>query len=278
MSDSSNINWFPGHMKKTRELIQENLKLVDAAVELLDARIPASSRNPIIGDLVKNKIRIIVLNKSDLADPERTAQWAEKLRKDGSRVLMMNAESGEGASSLRSLLARIRDENNEGRQRKRALRLMIVGIPNVGKSSLINRLTGSKGARTGNKPGVTRGKQWLSLGDDIMLLDTPGILWPKFEDQSAAKKLAFCGSIRDEILDLPTLGMDLIGLLSEIAPGLLTARYKLERIEDTPLLTMEAIAAKRGFILSGKRIDYDRTARTVIDEFRAGTIGRISLE
>ncbi len=278
MSDNSNINWFPGHMKKTRELIQENLKLVDAAVELLDARIPASSRNPIIGDLVKNKIRIIVLNKSDLADPERTAQWAEKFRKDGSRVLIMNAESGEGASSLRSLLARIRDENNEGRQRKRALRLMIVGIPNVGKSSLINRLTGSKGARTGNKPGVTRGKQWLSLGDDIMLLDTPGILWPKFEDQSAAKKLAFCGSIRDEILDLPTLGMDLIGLLSEIAPGLLTARYKLERIEDTPLLTMEAIAAKRGFILSGKRIDYDRTARTVIDEFRAGTIGRISLE
>lgn len=278
MSDNSNINWFPGHMKKTRELIQENLKLVDAAVELLDARIPASSRNPIIGDLVKNKIRIIVLNKSDLADPERTAQWAEKLRKDGSRVLVMNAESGEGASSLRSLLARIRDENNEGRQRKRALRLMIVGIPNVGKSSLINRLTGSKGAKTGNKPGVTRGKQWLSLGDDIMLLDTPGILWPKFEDQSAAKKLAFCGSIRDEILDLPTLGMELIGLLSEIAPELLKARYKLDKIEETPLLTMEAIAAKRGFILSGKRIDYDRTARTVIDEFRAGTIGRISLE
>ncbi|MBR0140215.1 MAG: ribosome biogenesis GTPase YlqF [Firmicutes bacterium] len=278
MSDNSNINWFPGHMKKTRELIQENLKLVDAAVELLDARIPASSRNPIIGDLVKNKIRIIVLNKSDLADPERTAQWAEKLRKDGSRVLVMNAESGEGASSLRSLLARIRDENNEGRQRKRALRLMIVGIPNVGKSSLINRLTGSKGAKTGNKPGVTRGKQWLSLGDDIMLLDTPGILWPKFEDQSAAQKLAFCGSIRDEILDLPTLGMELIGLLSEIAPELLKARYKLDKIEETPLLTMEAIAAKRGFILSGKRIDYDRTARTVIDEFRAGTIGRISLE
>ncbi|MBQ2456355.1 MAG: ribosome biogenesis GTPase YlqF [Firmicutes bacterium] len=276
--NNTNINWFPGHMKKTRELIQENLKLVDAAVELLDSRIPASSRNPIIGDLVKNKIRIIILNKSDLADPERTKEWAEKLRAEGSRVLVMNAESGEGASALKSLLGKIRDENNEGRQRKRPLRLMIVGIPNVGKSSLINRLTGSRGAKTGNKPGVTRGKQWLSLGDDIMLLDTPGILWPKFEDQNVAKKLAFCGSIKDEIMDIPTLGMELIGVLSKIAPELLAARYKLDGIEETPLLTMEAIALKRGFILPGKRIDYERTARTVLDEFRSGTIGRISLE
>ncbi len=278
MSDINNINWFPGHMKKTRELIQENLKLVDAAVELLDARIPASSRNPVIGELVKNKIRVVVLNKADLADQEQTRAWAEKLRAEGSRVLIMNAESGEGTAALKSLLTRLKEEKNEGSVRNKPLRLMIVGIPNVGKSSLINRLTGSKSAKTGNKPGVTRGKQWLSLGEGIMLLDTPGILWPKFEDQETAKKLAFCGAIRDEIMDLPTLGMELIGLLSERAPELLKARYRLEAIEETPLLTMEAIAVKRGFIMAGKRIDYDRTARTVIDEFRAGTIGRISLE
>ncbi|MCF0149885.1 MAG: ribosome biogenesis GTPase YlqF [Firmicutes bacterium] len=273
-----NISWYPGHMKKTRELIQENLKLVDVVCELLDSRIPYSSRNPIIGELVKNKIRIVILNKSDLAEEENTKKWAEKLRQEGSRVLIMNAESGEGAAALRSLLAKIRDERNEDRQRKKPLRLMIVGIPNVGKSSLINRLTGKKGAKTGNIPGVTRGKQWLLLGEDIMLLDTPGILWPKFEDQELAKKLAFCGAIRDEIMDLATLGLELIACLSRIAPDLLIARYKLDRLEETPLQTMEAIAAKRGFILPGKRIDYERTARTVIDEFRAGTIGRISLE
>lgn len=273
-----NISWYPGHMKKTRELIQENLKLVDVVCELLDSRIPYSSRNPIIGELVKSKIRIVILNKSDLADEENTKKWAEKLREEGNRVLIMNAESGEGASALRNLLGKIRDERNADRQRKKPLRLMIVGIPNVGKSSLINRLVGKKGARTGNMPGVTRGKQWLSLGEDIMLLDTPGILWPKFEDQELAKRLAFCGAIRDEIMDLATLGLELIASLSRIAPEKLMARYKLEQIEETPLLTMEAIAGKRGFILPGKRIDYERTARTVIDEFRAGTIGRISLE
>ena len=155
---------------------------------------------------------------------------------------------------------------------------MIVGIPNVGKSSLINRLTGKKAAKTGDKPGVTKGKQWLILGDDMMLLDTPGILWPKFEDPNVGIDLAFCGSIKDEIMDLSTLGMELIGRLSEEYPQMLCSRYKLDEIKETPLLTMEEIAAKRGFILPGKRIDYERTARTVLDEFRAGTIGRISLE
>ena len=155
---------------------------------------------------------------------------------------------------------------------------MIVGIPNVGKSSLINRLTGKKAAKTGNKPGVTRGKQWLTLGSDMMLLDTPGILWPKFEDPNVGLNLAFCGSIKDEIMDLPTLGMELIGTLSRVHPDLLMTRYKIGSIGETPLLTMEAIALKRGFILPGKRIDYERTAKTVIDEFRSATIGRITLE
>ena len=272
------INWYPGHMKKTRELIQENLKLVDVCVEVLDARIPVSSRNPILAELTANKIRVLVLNKSDLADEAKTAEWAEKLRQDGAYVLVTNCNTGAGSAALVKLLEKIRDEKNEGRERKKDLRLMIVGIPNVGKSSLINRLTGKKAAKTGNKPGVTRGKQWISLGEHMMMLDTPGILWPKFEDPKVGLNLAFCGSIKDEIMDLETLGMELIGVLARDYPDLLSARYKLEGIADTPLDNMENIARKRGFILPGKRIDYERTARTVIDEFRAGTIGRITLE
>ena len=272
------INWYPGHMKKTRELIQENLKLVDVCVEVLDARIPVSSRNPILAELTANKIRVLVLNKSDLADEAKTAEWAEKLRQDGAYVLVTNCNTGAGSAALVKLLEKIRDEKNEGRERKKDLRLMIVGIPNVGKSSLINRLTGKKAAKTGNKPGVTRGKQWISLGEHMMMLDTPGILWPKFEDPKVGLNLAFCGSIKDEIMDLETLGMELIGVLAKDYPDLLSVRYKLEDIAETPLENMENIARKRGFILPGKRIDYERTARTVIDEFRAGTIGRITLE
>ncbi len=273
-----NINWYPGHMKKTRELIQENLKLVDACVEVLDARIPRSSRNPIIAELTERKKRIIVLNKTDLADPAATAEWERELGRDGSDVLCANSESGEGTRALLRLLARLRDEKNQGRERLREYRIMIVGIPNVGKSSLINRLAGGARAKTGNKPGVTRGKQWLNIGEGIQLLDTPGILWPKFEDDTVGEDLAFCGSIKDEILDLSTLGFELIGRLSDIAPEKLIARYKLDGIAETPLLTMEAISLKRGFILPGKRIDYERTARTVLDEFRAAVIGRITLE
>lgn len=273
-----NINWYPGHMKKTRELIAENLKLVDLVVEVLDARIPVSSRNPIIGELVGDKSKIIILNKADLADDKATKEWIDKLSSPQTRVITMNCNSGEGAKKLLSILEQIRDEKNEGRERKRPLRMMIVGIPNVGKSSLINRLTGKKAAKTGNKPGVTRGKQWLTLGSDMMLLDTPGILWPKFEDPKVGLNLAFCGSIKDEIMDIAELGLELIGRLSEVHPDLLCARYKLEKIEETPLLTMEAIAKKRGFVLAGKRIDYERTAKTVIDEFRSATIGKITLE
>ena len=272
------INWYPGHMKKTRELIQENLKLVDVCVEVLDARIPVSSRNPILAELTQSKTRIIVLNKSDLADEAKTAEWTKKLQEGAAYVLAMNCNTGAGAASLLRLLEKIRDEKNEGRERQRDLRLMIVGIPNVGKSSLINRLTGKKAAKTGNKPGVTRGKQWISLGEHMMMLDTPGILWPKFEDPKVGLNLAFCGSIKDEIMDLETLGMELTGVLARDYPDLLSARYKLDEIAETPLENMENVARKRGFILPGKRIDYERTARTVIDEFRAGTIGRITLE
>ena len=273
-----NINWYPGHMKKTRELIAENLKLVDLVVELLDARIPMSSRNPVIGSLTGSKRRLTVLNKADLADAGETIEWQKKLAENGDFVISLNSNSGDGTKQLLKVLERIQDENNKDRTRKRNLRLMIVGIPNVGKSSLINRLTGSKSAKTGDKPGVTRGKQWLSLSNGMMLLDTPGILWPKFEDKDVALNLAFCGSIRDEIMDVSDLGLELIARLSTVAPELLCARYKLDKIEETPLLTMEAIARKRGFIMSGQRIDYERTAKTVLDEFRSSTIGRITLE
>lgn len=272
------INWYPGHMKKTRELIQENLKLVDLVIEVLDSRIPVSSRNPIIGDLVTGKQRFIVLNKSDLADDACTKAWCEYFKSCGNYVMALNSNQGNGVKQLLKQLENIRDKNNEGRERKKPLRMMVVGIPNVGKSSLINRLTGKKAAKTGDKPGVTKGKQWLTLGGDMMLLDTPGILWPKFEDPKVGLNLAFCGSIKDEIIDLPTLGLELIGTLSKVAEDKLKARYKLEKIEETPELTMDAIAKKRGFILSGGRFDYERTAKTVLDEFRSSTIGKITLE
>ena len=272
------ISWYPGHMKKTREMIAENMKAVDVVIELLDARIPLSSRNPVIGELTASKPRIIVLNKSDLADAEANERWQKALREEGAQVVLTDANRGQGTGQLLAALSRLRDERNEGRERKRQLRAMIVGIPNVGKSSLINRLTGRKAAVTGNKPGVTRGKQWLSLGEDMMLLDTPGILWPKFEDQSVGLRLAFCGSIKDETMDVATLGLELIKLLCRRYPELMKARYKLDGVSEDGLENMEAIARKRGFILSGARIDYERCAKTVLGEFREGTIGRITLE
>lgn len=273
-----NINWYPGHMKKTRELIQENLKLVDAVVEVIDARIPVSSRNPIIDELVKSKPRIIVLNKSDLADAAISRAWEESFRNAGNSVLSMNCMSGSGVKELFKLLEKMSAEKNKERVMQKPFRLMIVGVPNVGKSSLINRMTGKKSAQTGDRPGVTRGKQWLRLKNNMQLLDTPGILWPKFEDPKAGMNLAFCGSIKDEILDVPTLGMELIGVLASEYPQLLTERYKLEEIADTPLENMENMAVKRGCILPGKRIDYERIGRLVLDEFRGGKIGRITLE
>lgn len=273
-----NINWYPGHMKKTRELIQENLKLVDAVIEVIDARIPVSSRNPIIDELVKSKPRIIVLNKSDLADGQISKAWEENFRDAGSRALSMNCMNGAGVKELFRMLEKMSADKNRERTLQKPFRLMIVGVPNVGKSSLINRMTGKKSAQTGDRPGVTRGKQWLKLKNNMQLLDTPGILWPKFEDPKAGMNLAFCGSIKDEILDVPTLGMELIGVLAEEYPQLLTERYKLDEIADTPLENMDNMAMKRGCILPGKRIDYERIGRLVLDEFRGGKIGRITLE
>lgn len=272
------INWYPGHMKKTRELIAENLKMVDIVIEVIDARIPVSSRNPIIDELVKNKRRLIVLNKSDLSDPAANEAWAEHFKKQGNLVLSMNCMTGSGVGQLYKLLSRLQDEKNEGQLRKKSLRMMIVGVPNVGKSSLINRMTGKKSAKTGDRPGVTKGKQWLGLENGMQLLDTPGILWPKFEDPQVGLNLAFCGSIKDEILDTASLALELIKVLQRDYPQLLRERYKLDELDEDALVNMEAIAAKRGFILPGKRIDYERCARTLLDEFRGGKIGNITLE
>jgi ribosome biogenesis GTPase A len=274
----SHINWYPGHMKKTRDLIRDNLKMVDAAVEVVDARIPVSSRNPIIDELLQDKIRILAFNKSDLADETATKEWIRKFKDQGISAIPLNSMTGTGIPNFMRFLQETEAERNRDRLRHKPLRMMIVGVPNVGKSSLINRLTGSKSASTGDRPGVTRGKQWLSLENGMQLLDTPGILWPKFEDPNVGKNLAYCGSIKDEILDLPTLALELIQVLEEGYSQLLIRRYRLDGLGETSLETMEMIAINRGFILPGKWIDYERTARTLLDEFRSGAIGRITLE
>ena len=257
-----NINWYPGHMKKTRELIQENLKAVDLVIELLDSRIPISSRNPIIDELVGDKRRIVLLGKSDLADSEETEKWQRYFSRKGDKTLAIDARSGENINRLFSILDDVQREKNQQRQMNRSIRMMVVGVPNVGKSSLINRLIGKKSAKTGDKAGVTRGKQWVTLKNGMQLLDTPGILWPKFEDQRVGQDLAF----------------ELIKVLEKRYPESLQNRYKLDEIQEETLDNMEAIAFKRGFLMPGKRIDYERTGRTVIDEFRSGKLGRITLE
>lgn len=277
-----NINWYPGHMKKTRELISENLKLVDIVIEVIDARIPISSRNPIIDELVQNKPRFVLLNKSDLADPSQNKEWKKRINDSSDEniisVMQIDSLHGTGIKELLASLEKYQERLDNERGRKKNLRLMIVGVPNVGKSSLINRLTGRKATQTGDRPGVTKGKQWLTMTNGMQLLDTPGILWPKFEDQNVGIALAYCGSIKDEILDTASLALSLIGRLMEEYPDELKARYKIDELPEEALAGMELIAKKRGFILGGGRIDYERCARTVIDEFRSGTIGKITLE
>ena len=272
------INWYPGHMKKTRELISENLKLVDMVIEVIDARIPVSSRNPIIDEIVGKKPRIVLLNKSDLSDAAQNRAWSEHFESQGYYGMAMNCMSGGGVKELFRLLEKLKADKNKEQVRNKPFRLMIVGVPNVGKSSLINRMTGKKSTKTGDRPGVTKGKQWLTLSNGMQLLDTPGILWPKFEDPRAGLDLAFCGSIKDEILDTATLALELIKVLQAEYPEQLIARYKIDEVCEEALDTMDAIALKRGWILSGRRIDYERCGRTVLDEFRAGLIGRITLE
>ena len=280
--DNLHINWYPGHMKKTRDLVRQNLKLVDVVVELLDARIPFSSKNPDIDNLAGNKPRVVILNKSDLADRSKLDKWIKYYKDRGIRAIPVDTMKGIGLNKLidecRNATKDKMDNLKEKGRKERPIRIMIVGVPNVGKSSIINKLTGRKSAVTGDRPGVTKGKQWVRLKGNLELLDTPGILWPKFEDQEIALNLAFCRAIKDEILDVETLALRLIAKLMKIEPEKLKARYKLDELGETDIETMDKIGFKRGFVTGRKEIDYTRTATTVLNEFRDGKIGKISLE
>ena len=280
--DNLHINWYPGHMKKTKELVQNNLKMVDVVIELLDARIPYSSKNPQIDEIVGNKPRVVVLNKSDLANPANLSKWVNYYAKRGIKAIPVATIKGNGVNKIveecKNVTKEMMDNLKAKGRQERAIRLMIVGIPNVGKSTLINKLTGRKSTVTGDKPGVTKCKQWVRLKGNLELLDTPGILWPKFEDQEVALNLAFSRAIKDEILDIDTLGLKFIEKLMEIEPEKLKARYKLQELGETPLETMEMIGRKRGFILGRQELDYTRIAQTVLNEYREGKIGQISLE
>ena len=278
------IQWFPGHMAKTRRLIAANLSLVDAVVEIVDARAPLSSRNPEMDHMTRNKPRLVLLNKSDLADERTTQQWINYFRQNGSEALAVDCKSGKGLKAIlpsikNTVLKELMEKRAKNGMTGAAVRLMIVGIPNVGKSSLINKLAGSKRAKVEDRPGVTRTKQWVKLDNNTELLDMPGVLWPKFEDQDVAVRLAFTGAISDDILDIETLAMKLLAYLAENYPESLKERYKIELSdEDTGLELLEKVGKKRGMMISGGEINTERAAITVIDEFRSGKLGRITLE
>ena len=271
-------------MAKTRRAISANLKLVDAVAELIDARAPLSSRNPEIDGLTGNKPRIVLLNKCDLADADATSAWVNYLKRENVTALAVDCKSGKGLNKLMpTLKSTVLRELMEKRERSgmggAPIRMMILGIPNVGKSSLINRLAGGKRAKVEDRPGVTRTKQWVKLQDNTELLDMPGVLWPKFEDQSAAIRLAFTGAISDDILDIETLAMKLLSYLAETYPQSLTDRYKIEfSADDDGLALLEKVGRKRGMVVSGGEINTERAAITVLDEFRSGKLGRITLE
>lgn len=283
-TDMKVIQWFPGHMAKTRRAITANLSLVDAVVEIIDARTPLSSRNPEIDQLTSKKPRMVLLNKCDLADADATSKWISYFRNEGIAALPVDCKSGKGLNKLMptlkaTVLKELMDKRQKNGMTGAPVRLMILGIPNVGKSSLINRLAGSKRAKVEDRPGVTRTKQWVKLQDNTELLDMPGVLWPKFEDQSAAIRLAFTGAISDDILDIETLAMKLLSFLAESYPQSLADRYKLTAEEgDDGLSLLEKVGKKRGMVISGGEINTERAAITVLDEFRSGKLGRITLE
>lgn len=283
MEERMHINWYPGHMKKTKELLQNNLSIVDIVVEVVDSRIPLASKNPDIDKIANNKPRIIVLNKEDLADPRETGKWIAYYQKKGFIAISLNANNGNGIDRLISAIDKAYEPQKEKFISKGMLnrppRIMIVGIPNSGKSSLINKLTGRKSAQTGDRPGVTKGKQWVRVKGNLEMLDTPGILWPKFEDDRVAMLLAFTGAIKDDVLNVEEIGYQLLDYIIKYDSSLVEKRYSIEiQEEDETINVMDRIALERKFILKGKEIDYLRTGQTILNEFRAGAIGRITLE
>ena len=293
MSGTTHVQWFPGHMAKTRRIMQSNLKLVDAVVEITDARIPYSSRNPEMDRLVGAKPRLLLLNKADSADETITSQWIDHYKRKGITAVATDCRSGKNINRFKAALTELMAEQVAVWEQKgmhgRPIRMMIVGIPNVGKSSFINRLAGSKRAKVEDRPGVTRGKQWVSIGDNMELLDMPGILWHKFDDKLVGEHLAFTGAVKDDILDSEYLACRLLELLAEDYPESMVGRYGIS-LDDLPenddesagcvrgFELLERVGRKRGFLVSGGEINTERAAATVLDEFRGGKLGRISLE
>ena len=276
-----NYQWYPGHMTKAKRMMQENIKLIDLIIEVVDARIPRSSRNPDIDELGKNKARLILLNKADLADERENEKWAQYFQEKGYYTVKLNAKSGAGIKNVLPAIMESCQEKLE-RDRKRGIknrpvRAMVAGIPNVGKSTFINSFAGKACAKTGNRPGVTKGKQWIRLNKNVELLDTPGILWPKFEDQEVGIRLAFVGSIKDDILNMEELALTLIGYLKEKYPGVLNARYEVSEEEEN-LGVLEGIARARGCLKKGEELDYAKASGILFDDFRSGKLGRITLE
>ncbi|APQ75288.1 ribosome biogenesis GTPase YlqF [Clostridium botulinum] len=277
-----NINWFPGHMAKTRRQIKESLKMVDAIIEIRDARIVSSSKNPDIEDICGNKPRIILLNKKDLAEDKVTKKWINSLSQDNIKVLAVNSVTGEGLNKIKSTLNELLKEKHERMKNKGLVkivdRVMVVGIPNVGKSSFINKMAKNSIAKVGDRPGVTKSKQWIKTKIDIELMDTPGVLWPKLDSEAVQLNLAFTGAIKDEIMDIETLALRLVERLQVKYPERLMKRYKLEALEENPLDNLDNIGRKRGALISKGEIDYNRISVIILDEFRGGKLGAISLE
>lgn len=283
-TDMKQIQWFPGHMAKTRRLIAANLSLVDAVVEILDARTPLSSRNPEMDSMTSGKPRMILLNKCDIADEKATQKWIGYFKKLNMTSIAVDCKSGKGLKSFMpilkgSVLIELMEKRKNNGMTGAPVRLMVLGIPNVGKSSFINKMAGSRRAKVEDRPGVTRSKQWVKIENNTELLDMPGVLWPKFEDQQAAIRLAFTGAISDDILDIETLSMKLLSFLAENYPNSLKERYKIEFDENTSgIELLEKVGKKRGMMISGGEINTERAAITVLDEYRSGKLGRVTLE
>lgn len=277
------VQWFPGHMAKTRRLIKESLSRVDCVTEILDARIPLSSRNPEIGEITAGKPRIILLNKCDMADEKVTAQWIKYFRSTGAEAMAVDCRSGRGLNGytalVRKVLADKIQQNNDRGMVGKALRVMVVGIPNTGKSSFINKMAGKVRAKVADRPGVTTSNQWFFIGNGIELLDTPGVLWPKFDDPIVGDRLAFIGSVKDAVLDVETMAVRLLDVLKEGYPERIKERYKLEDISDMQSWEiLEAIGRKRGMLISGGEVNTERASVMLLDEYRGGRLGRISME
>ena len=276
-----NYQWYPGHMTKARRMMEENIKLIDLVIEVVDARIPMSSRNPDIDNLAKNKARLILLNKSDLSDERLNQQWIDYFAQKGVLCLKLNSRSGVGIKQMNSAIERACHEKIERDKKKgimnRPVRAMVVGIPNVGKSTFINAYAGRACAKTGNKPGVTKGKQWIKLSKTVELLDTPGILWPKFDSEIVGRNLALIGSMNDEVINIEDLAFEAVTFLKNNYSGNLSERYGVDEDEET-LEIMDARAAKRGCLKRGAMTDYEKLAGIILDDFRSGRIGRITLE